>query len=239
MKYNNFKLIVYFLMFVVVGLLAYWFFLGNKNPVEATHCIGHTYWGNWQYKETLTKCEPVAECGTSEGVKTIKEKRECKWSNACGESECKFNDKQYREVEVGCEVELVECEPEVTPTPTPTPEPTPVVHDNPASNAGAPQCTSTRPVLLPANPLVWRKAGQAIVQWVPTEGEKANVYYREVGNYDNAHAVRDTENDGYVEIGLLGSLDWEFGIQQANDCAGGDVVWIEDGNTAGWTLFLP
>lgn len=135
------------------------------------------------------------------------------------------------------------CEPTPTPEPTPTdePEPTPteapkqvVVH---STSASTPQCTSTRPVLLPANPLVWRKAGQAIVQWQPTEGDNANVYYREVSNYDNAHAVRDTENDGYVEIDLLGSLDWEFGIQQANDCAGGDTVWIVDGSTNAWYLF--
>ncbi len=136
----------------------------------------------------------------------------------------------------------VDCE-EPTPSPTPTPEPTvtpsstPVVVHEPSTEVGAPVCTSLQPVLLPANPLVWRNGSMAIVQWVPTEGNLAHVYYFENQNPDNAHAVRDTENDGYVEIEELGSLDWTFGIQQANDCAGGETVWIVDGDTEGWVLF--
>ena len=133
-----------------------------------------------------------------------------------------------------------ECEPEPTPTPEPTPNPEPTPQPQPEpSEPGAPQCTATAPVLLPANPLVWRLGGTAIVQWQPTEGDQANIYYYENQNSDNAHAVRDTENDGYVEINELGGLDWTFGIQQANDCAGGETVWVVDGNSNAWVLFTP
>lgn len=116
-------------------------------------CIG-TKWSNWQYKEDLTKCEPVAECGTTKGTKTVKEKRECEWTCGGGFA-CQLGDKQYREVEVGCEVEYVECEPEVTPTPTPTetPEPTPtekpVVRENPITPAGAPVCVGEEVAVAP------------------------------------------------------------------------------------------
>lgn len=128
-----------------------------------------------------------------------------------------------------------DCEPNEEPTPTPVPQP----RENPITEAGAPICTNTAPVLKPANPLVWRKAGCAIVQWQPTEGDKANVYYHQVQDQTNAHAVRDIDNDGYVEICELGNIDWSFGIQQSNGCAGGETIWIEDGSTNGWTLFTP
>lgn len=123
------------------------------------------------------------------------------------------------------------------PDPTPTPEP--VVETSVASVPTAPQCPDTSPAIVPANPLVWRNGDNAIVQWQPTQGDKANVYYHEVQNTANAHAVRDTENDGYVEIGYLDNLDWTFGIQQSQGCAGGGTVWIEDGGTSGWVLFRP
>jgi hypothetical protein len=154
------------------------------------------------------------------------------WLRGCRDCKDKLLDSQDGKFTID------ECEPEPTPTPTPIPTPT----DEPkggTSEAGAPQCTSPRPVLLPANPLVWRLNGTAVVQWQPTEGDRANIYYYEVQDPDNAHAVRDTENDGYVEINELGGLDWVFGIQQANDCAGGDIVWIVDGATNGWMLFTP
>lgn len=134
---------------------------------------------------------------------------------------------------------IEECPIEPTPSPEPTPTNAPKQPDNPTSEAGAPACNNTAPVLAPANPLVWRLGGTAIVQWQPTEGNKANIYYYQNQNPDNAHAVRDTENDGYVEISELGGLDWTFGIQQSNDCAGGDTIWVVDGSTNGWVLFTP
>ena len=132
-----------------------------------------------------------------------------------------------------------ECEvPTPSPTPTPTPTPTPQPEEHP-SDPSAPQCTATAPVLLPGNPLVWRLGDTAIVQWQPTEGNSVHIYYYQNQDPDNKHAVRDEVNDGYVEIGSLSGLDWTFGIQQANDCAGGEIVWIVDGATDGWVLFTP
>jgi hypothetical protein len=133
----------------------------------------------------------------------------------------------------------VECEISPTPIPEPTPTDKPKEEPKGTSEAGAPQCTDPRPVLLPANPLVWRRGDTAIVQWQPTEGNTANIYYYENQNPDNEHAVRDTENDGYVVIEGLSNLDWTFGVQQSNGCAGGDIVWIEDGGTSNWYLFTP
>ena len=142
---------------------------------------------------------------------------------------------------VCCEQEKDEvCE---TPTPTPTPEPTgtptpPVVHSAP-STTEAPVCTDIAPVILPANPLVWRNGGTAIVQWQPTQGSHANIYYYQNENPENAHALRDVANTGYYVIEELGTLNWTFEIQQANGCAGGERVTIVDGDTNEWMLFTP
>jgi hypothetical protein len=65
----------------------------------------------------------------------------------------------------------------------------------------------------------------------------ANIYYREVGNLSNAHSVINTDNDGYEEINLLGSLDWEFGVQQTKECNASGTVWVIDGLTSDWVLF--
>jgi len=112
---------------------------------------------------------------------------------------------------------------------------------NPACSGGgsAPVCGDTAPVLLPANPLVKRNGDSAIVQWTPTAGDKANVYYYEVQNPENKHAVRDVANNGYVEINLLGSKDWTFGVQQSQGCAGDGIVWIKDGGSNRVVLFVP
>lgn len=131
------------------------------------------------------------------------------------------------------------CEPEPTPTPSPEPTPTPEpeVHRSEPGPAGAPQCGETPPVKPAANVHVYRKGATAIVKWYPTEGNQANIYYYNGDDPNDAHAVRDTANDGYEEINELGGKDWTFGVQQANGCAGGEIVWVVDGNTRGWVLF--
>lgn len=137
------------------------------------------------------------------------------------------------------EFEIDECpveEPEEPEEPQ-TPYSPPVVHTG-TSTTEAPVCANVAPVLDPINPFVLRKGGDAIVQYVPTEGDKVHIYYYEVGNPTNAHALRDEPNDGYVDdLHLLGDKDWAFGIQQANGCAGGKIIWIEDGATDGWVMF--
>lgn len=119
--------------------------------------------------------------------------------------------------------------PEETPTPTPTPTPQPEGRIE-LTTAGAPTCYDPEIMLLPANVLVKRMGDTAIVQWQPTSGDKANIYYQEVGNTGNAHAVRDIPNDGYEAINFLGSLDWEFGVQQTKSCNASGTVWVVDGN---------
>lgn len=111
------KLLVTFIVGFLLGLFLGWFSWGNVESVSASLCVGHTEWSEWAYKEDVTECLPVAECGTSEGTKTIKEKRTCEWDNGCGVWECQFGEKQYRETEVKCEVETPECEPKITPVP--------------------------------------------------------------------------------------------------------------------------
>ncbi len=120
------------------------------------------------------------------------------------------------------------------PTPAPTPEPKGYVELTPA---GAPYCFDTEVMKLPANVHVYRKGGTAIVKWYPTSGNMANIYYREVGNLSNAHSVINTDNDGYEEINILGSLDWEFGVQQTKECNASGTVWVIDGLTSDWVLF--
>jgi hypothetical protein len=83
--------------------------------------------------------------------------------------------------------------------------------------------------------------GTALVKWVPTGGNKANIYYKECSNPDWQHSVQ-VENTGYTEIHELGSMDVCFAIEQVNDCGGGVITSarsheIVDGPTSGWVLF--
>ena len=118
---------------------------------------------------------------------------------------------------------------------------TPQTFDH-SGSVGSSTCSAVAPILAPVNPLIKRKGGDAIAQWQPQAiAQTANIYFREVGNLSNAHSLINVPNDGYEDdLHLLGSLDWEFGIQEVvGDCAGGPIVWITDSNTFGWTLFVP
>jgi len=131
---------------------------------------------------------------------------------------------------------------EVEPTPTevqPTPEQPQESTSLPVffGDNSAPTCGSTSPGRKPANPFVWRSGNDAIVQWVPTEGDRVNIYYYNLKDRTDAHAVRDVSNNGYIKIGYLGSKSWVFGIQQSNGCAGGEIYWIVDGNARKWVMF--
>lgn len=142
---------------------------------------------------------------------------------------------------------------EVTPTPieevTPTPEVTPEVTPTPGQGGGnpptfagssteAPQCPDKAPTKTGANFHIYRKGEDVIAKWFPTEGNKAHIYYVNLNDAADSHALRDVENDGYEDnLHLLGSKDWRFGLQQANGCAGGPIVWVDDADTNGWTLF--
>lgn len=130
-------------------------------------------------------------------------------------------------------------EPEATPTPTKEPEigltgaTAPTVGVDPG-----PRCENTPPVKTMANFHLYRKGPDAILKWVPTEGDRANIYYKQVNSDVWQYALRDIQNTGYVEIHDLGTLDITFAGQQSNGCAGGPLTDpIVDGNTNGWVLF--
>lgn len=72
------------------------------------------------------------------------------------------------------------------------------------------------------------------MQWQPTEGDKANIYYKQVKSADWQYSVLDTPNDGYEVIKGLGSLDISFAVQQ--EC-GPLSKTIVDGPTRAWILF--
>lgn len=140
-----------------------------------------------------------------------------------------------------CE-EREDCD--LTPTPTPTPIPTPTTRqDEPkpegcTSNCNVPVCTDSVPKE-PANPHVYRKGDEAIVKWVPTEGNKVNIYWKLVDSSSWEHSVQ-VDNTGYFEIKGLGTRDWTFSIQSVNGCNTGTSAMVRDivdGNTGGWVLF--
>lgn len=131
------------------------------------------------------------------------------------------------------------CEPEVTPTPevTPVPQNPSTDHVNRAGEAPG-VCSATIPNS-PANPLVWRKGGQAIVQWVPDSTvNQARIYWMVNGQATWMYSLT-TANTGYVVINDLGANDVTFGVAQFNGCNESQIITIVDGDTEGWVLFTP
>lgn len=126
--------------------------------------------------------------------------------------------------------------PSETPVPSETPRPTLVPTPNPTPSPIPPAkepeyvCPVTQVV---ANPLVWRKGDEAIVQWQATQGNYSNIYYKQVTSPDWQYALH-TDNDGYELIKGLGSLDISFAVQQ--EC-GPLSKTIVDGPTPMWVLF--
>lgn len=140
-----------------------------------------------------------------------------------------------------CE-ELENC-PTPPPVVTATPTPTPGQPGNPPTFAGssteAPQCGEANVPQGAENVHVYRKGDDAIVKWLPTGGNEAIVYYKQVSAADWQYAVKGA-NIGYVVIHGLGSLDISFAVQQVNGCSGGVSVMskvIVDGASNGWVLF--
>lgn len=129
---NNKRVLIWIVVAIVLFLVG--LFVFNKN---ADAGFGGTHWSDWKYKYTVSECKPVAKCGTDEGTKVIKEERECYWTFNSGYF-CNIGDKQYREREVGCEVETPKCE-LPTPTPTEIPEPTPTEKPTPTEQPKAPE----------------------------------------------------------------------------------------------------
>jgi hypothetical protein len=96
-------------------------------------------------------------------------------------------------------------------------------------NSDAPQCTDGSTTQLPANIHVVRDGKKATVNFFITEGDRANVYYRVVGQKEWQHAVASLlpNADNFVSYtieGLNPNLGYDFGIQQVRGCGGGNLV---------------
>lgn len=121
------------------------------------------------------------------------------------------------------EPELV-CEPDVTPTPT---QEQPKVENTSSTNA--PVCPDGNTVNVPANPHVWRAGEKATVNFFITEGDSADVVYKEVNASDWQHAVSDLKAnaDKFVSVeigGLDPQLGYTFGVRQRIGCGGGQTI---------------
>lgn len=121
------------------------------------------------------------------------------------------------------------CEyPDTTPTPTPNDQPKEETKAH--ASVSAPVCPDGTTTQLPANPHVIRDGSKAIVNWFQTEGDSANVYYKEVNASGWQHSVNDIKVDnadkfGQVTINDLDpNLGYTFGIQQKKGCGGGQTV---------------
>lgn len=171
----------------------------------------------------------------------------------CGEYKFDYCSKNYacHYEEANGELKLLDyqtawvcaCEPPpVTPTPTPAPTSEPKPEGCTQNcNPPAPVCSAEAVVNQPANPHVYRQNGTALVKWVPTGGNKANIYYKQCSSADWQYSVQ-VDNTGYKEINDLGTMDVCFAIEQVNDCGGGVITsarseTIVDGATSHWVLF--
>lgn len=137
--------------------------------------------------------------------------------------------------ELPCEYE------EEEPTPTETPK-QPVCTENcgnPPTFAGssteAPVCSSGETTNVVANPYVLRSGSEATINFFITEGDSANIFYKEVSASDWQHAISDVKpnSDKFVSV-VIGGLDpklgYTFGIEQKFGCSGGKrtAVIVDD-----------
>lgn len=141
--------------------------------------------------------------------------------------------------------------PSVTPTPTGavTPTPTPVVSGNTSNgsnNSGctqncgtpptfqgsttqAPVCTEPNTTQSVANPFVERNGTEAVVDFFITQGNEANIYYKEsgAGNWQFAVANLYPNGDSFVSYtinALKLNVGYDFGVQQTFGCGGGLIT---------------
>lgn len=136
----------------------------------------------------------------------------------------------------------IEPDPTVTPEPsiTPAEEPTATPSAQPeqprseshtdSNSAGvAPVCGDGNTVKLPANVHVIRSGDTATVNFFITEGDSANIYYKEVNSPSWQYSRPDVKPnaDNFVSV-TIGDLDpvgsYTFGVQQKKGCGGGELV---------------
>lgn len=144
--------------------------------------------------------------------------------------------------------------PTVTPTPTEGPSITPTPTEEPKkeevtethTGLSSPThfvCPDKDVVKVVANPQVKREGESATVSFFLTEGDKASIFYGEVGQPHWQYGVADIKPTAgnYVNFtihGLNPDLGYDFGIEQMKGCAGGPITSvIIDGPTVQWFGF--
>lgn len=114
-------------------------------------------------------------------------------------------------------------EPEVTP------EPEAPVTKTSSSSVTTPTCTDGSTSQLVANLHVWRNGTSADVNFFITEGNHANIYYRENSESNWTHSVIGVtpNSDNYVSYTineLDPNLGYTFGVQQTIGCGTGEIA---------------
>jgi len=199
----------------------------------------------WIYnEEKVGICVPSVQCLEDEGD-SVEGTQQWQLTRTCelalfGQDRCTLGETEVVETwSSDCEVEVPVCE---EPTPTPTVEPTPtevppVVQQSVNNNPEAPSCTEAIVSKEAINFHIFRKGDQAIAKWWATGGNKATIYYKQVGSPDWQYSLV-VDNTGYAEINGLGSLDITFALQQHNNCGTGTLTTpVIDGASEGWILF--
>ena len=186
----------------------------------------------WVWGELQDKYGPCeGKCESNEGQKLHSQVRDCtqvflgEEGYSEGPDQCKEGEDQTRERYEDCYIEEpVACE---------LPEEPPVEEPRTLTEAGAPQCTDLSPILLPANFHVTRRGSEADLKWFQTQGDKVNIYFKEVSAAGWEHSVADVpakvgefpNNYNEFTVGMLNpALGYTFGLQQASGCAGGQLV---------------
>lgn len=103
------------------------------------------------------------------------------------------------------------------------------------STTEAPVCPNGDTSEVVANPHVLRNGVQATVNFFITEGDSANIYWKEVSAPDWQHAMSDVKpnSENFVSVtigGLDANLGYTFGIEQKTGCGGGQrtAVVVDD-----------
>jgi hypothetical protein len=196
-------------------------------PVIEWKWRGKTYDVQYEKSHDPTKCHrpsdsDLKKLGMSNDCVGAFKRDHKEWKDA--DRKCKLVTLETESREIKCEAELVPCEPTVTPTPEPTLTPEP---QRGTTEAGTPQCNDHTPLVLPSNVHVIRNGSDATVNFF-SQSSNANIYYRTSGQSVWQHALRDIPvTGGYVSVtihDLVPTGDYDFGVQSANSCAGGEVV---------------
>jgi len=218
-------------------------------------------------KIDFSACTPAQECPTACGHEASDVSNgeggftDCKATPACEVDQCinlsgiqekvppnmQTNEdhfcsclKGFHEVFIGDQKQDFTCQPDPTVTPnepTPTPQQTTSNGGSGGGTPDAPSCTTPNTNSLPANVFVVRNGTEVTVNGFITQGDSANIYWRESSqapSWPYSSAGTDPNGvkpngDGFVSY-HIGSLkkgvDYDFGFQQKWGCGSGEI-WVK------------